>query len=47
MDVNKQFVKEFYEKNILKQEIFKSIYTKYYDQDSIDKIINDKLVISE
>ena len=47
MDVNKQFVKEFNEKNILKQEIFRSIYTKYYDQDSIDKIINDKLEISE
>ena len=47
MDVNKQFIKEFNEKNILKQEIFRSIYTKYYDQDSIDKIINDKLEISE
>lgn len=47
MDVNKQFVKEFNEKNILKQEIFRSIYTKYYDQDNIDKIINDKLEISE
>ena len=47
MDVNKQFVKEFNEKNILKQEIFRSIYTKYYGQDSIYKIINDKLEISE
>jgi hypothetical protein len=47
MDVNRQFVKEFNEKNILKQEIFRSIYSKYYSQDSINKIINDKLVISE
>lgn len=47
MDVNRQMVQEFNEKNILKQDIFRSIYSKYYDEDSLNKISNDRLVISE
>lgn len=47
MDVNRQFVKQFNEKNILKQDILKSIYTQYYDENSVNKILNDKLIISE
>ncbi len=46
-DVNRQMIQEFNEKNILKQDIIKNIYSTYYDPESLNKICNEKLNINE
>lgn len=40
MEVNKQFVAQFNERNILKQEIIKSIYKKFYNINNLDEVLN-------
>lgn len=47
MDVNKNFVEQFNEKNILKQDIIKTIYSKFYNKNYIDEQLSDCLLISE
>ena len=47
MEVNKQFVSEFTEKNILKQDIIKTIYSKFYNGSEIDEMLSGCLHISE
>ena len=47
MEVNKQFVSEFTEKNILKQDIIKTIYSKFYNGSEINKKLSECLHISE
>ena len=47
MDVNKQFVAQFNERNILKQDIIKSIYKKFYNESDINEKFDSYLTISE
>ena len=47
MEVNKSFVKQFNEKNILKQDIINNIYSKFYSQNDIKKKLESCLVINE
>ena len=47
MEVNKSFVKQFNEKNILKQDIINNIYSKFYSQNDIKKKLEICLVINE
>ena len=47
MEVNKQFVQQFNEKNILKQDIIKSIYSKFYNKTDIDEKLKWSLIINE
>ncbi|MBO4516508.1 hypothetical protein J5751_03650 [bacterium] len=42
MKVNQKFVAQYTEKNILKQDIIKSIYKKYYNSKDIDDIFNNE-----
>ena len=41
MEVNKQFVAQFTEKNILKQDVIKCIYKKFYNTNDLDDIFNN------
>lgn len=47
MEVNQQFVSQFTEKNILKQDIIKTIYSKFYNGSEINKKLSECLHISE
>ena len=40
MEVNREFVQQFNEKNILKQDIIKTIYSKFYNKNDIIQNIN-------
>jgi len=42
MEVNRQFVAQFTEKNILKQDIIKTIYKKFYNERDLDDIFNNE-----
>lgn len=42
MKVNQEFVAQYTEKNILKQDIIKSVYKKYYNSKDIDDIFNNE-----
>lgn len=47
MEVNKWFVEQFNEKNILKQDIINNIYSKFYSQNDIKEKLEGCLVINE
>lgn len=47
MEVNKSLVKEFNEKNILKQDIIRNIYANLYNENDINNIFNGCLVVDE
>lgn len=47
IDVNRYFVEQFNEKNILKQDIINTIYSKFYNQDDINEKLDGCLTISE
>jgi hypothetical protein len=47
MEVNQQFVSQFTEKNILKQDIIKTIYSKFYNENEMDEKLSGCLHISE
>ena len=47
MEVNQQFVSQFTENNILKQDIIKTIYSKFYNGSEIDEKLSGCLHISE
>lgn len=46
MEVNKYFVQQFNEKNILKQDIINSIYSKFYERNDMKEKLDGCLVIS-
>ena len=47
MEVIKSEVSKLNEKNILKQDIIKTIYSKFYNKNDIDEKLNNCLIISE
>lgn len=47
MEVNRYFVEQFNEKNILKQDIINTIYSKFYKQEDINEKLNGCLTINE
>ncbi len=47
MEVIKDEVSKFNEKNILKQDIIKTIYSKFYNKNDIDEKLNGCLIVSE